>query len=196
MRARAFLAAVLAAAVLGAPALADEIIDQINEAVRLYQAGDFAGAMNELDFASQQIRQLRAGEIAKVLPEPLSGWTGDKAETTAMGATLFGGVTGASRTYRKDQARVEVSLVSDSPMLSMVSMMVANPMMLGGSGQEAVRVKGNRGLLEWEGDSGSLKLVVGGNVLVTVEGTGCEKGDLVAYAEGVNYELLKEIMAR
>jgi hypothetical protein len=183
-------------AILVAPARADEIIDQINEAIKLYQAGDYAGAMTELDYASAQIRQLRAGTMSNVLPEPLAGWKADDAETTAMGSGMLGGITGASRNYRKDDARLSVSLVSDSPMLAMFGMMAANPMMMGGSGQQAVRVKGHRGVLEWQGDSGSLNLVVDGAVLVTVECSGCNKEDLVAYAEGVNYELLKTIMTR
>jgi len=168
MRTARFFVVALSVAALALPATADEIIDQINSAVELYKSGDFAGAAGELDFAAAQIRQLRAGEVSGALPAPLSGWTARDAETSAMGASF----------------------------LQAVSMMLNNPMVMSGSGQKLIRVKGNKAALEWEGDGGSINVVVGGNVLVTIEGRQCTQDDLTAYAEGVDYGMLKEIMAR
>lgn len=178
------------------PAAADEIIDQINQAIKLYKDGDFAAAAGELEFAAAQIRQLRAGEISGALPAPLPGWTARDAETSAMGASILGGATSASRTYEKDRARIEVKIVTDSPMLQAVSMMLNNPMLMSGSGQKLVRIKGNRASQEWKGESGTINVVIGGNTLLTVEGRRCAEDDLTAYAEAVDYDLLKEIMAR
>jgi hypothetical protein len=178
------------------PVTADEIIDQINQAIELYQAGDFAGAAGELEFAAAQIRQLRAGEIAAALPEPLPGWTAEDAETAAMGAAMFGGGTSASRHYTKDVSSIDVNIVSDSPMIQSLAMLLNNPMMMSGSGQKLIRIKGNKAALEWEGDSGSINVLIMGSVLVTVEGYDVTEDDLVQYAEAVDYDLIKEIMSK
>lgn len=196
MRTACICLCLAAAAMLAAPATADEILDQINHAVQLYKSGDFAGAAGELEFAAAQIRQLRAGEVSAALPGPLAGWTARDAETAAMGMSFFGGGTSANRSYEKGDASVSINIVTDSPMLQAVSMMINNPMVMSGSGQKLIRVKGNKASLEWNEDSGTINVVVGGNLLVTVEGSQCTQDDLTAYAEAVNYDLLKEIMSR
>jgi hypothetical protein len=196
MRATRILAALLLLVIASVPAAADEIIEQINQAIELYQAGDFAGAAGELEFAAAQIRQLRAGEISAALPEPLPGWNADTAETASMGASMFGGGTAANRAYHKDDSSVDINLVMDSPMLQSLAMMINNPMLLSGSGQKLVRVQGNKAALEWEGDSGSINVIVMGSVLVTVNGNDLSQDELTAYAEAVDYKLIKEILAR
>ena len=196
MRYIRILAGLALALVVAAPVAADEIIDQINQAIELYQAGDFAGAAGELEFAAAQIRQLRAGEISAALPEPLPGWTGEEAETASMGASMFGGGTTANRSYYKDEGNADVSIVTDSPMLQSLAMMLNNPMILSGSGQKLIRVAGNKAALEWDDDSGSINVVVMGSVLVTVNGSNITQDELMAYAEAVDYKLIKELLAK
>ncbi|MFO7653358.1 MAG: hypothetical protein R6X25_05980 [Candidatus Krumholzibacteriia bacterium] len=186
----ALLLVVLAAA----PAAADEIRDQIDQAIQMYNDGDYAGAASELEFAAAQIRQLRAGEISGALPEPLPGWNAEDAETAAMGAAFFGGGTSASRRYTNDEASIEIQITTDSPMMQSLSMLMSNPMLMRGSGQKLVRVQGHKASLEWEDDGGELNVVVNGTVLVAVEGSGCTEKDLMAYAEAVDYEKIKQII--
>ena len=196
MRTAKFVLSALLIAAVALPAAADEILDQINNAIKLYKEGDFAGAAGELDFAAAQIRQMRAGEISGALPAPLSGWSAKAAETQAMSAAFFGGGTSASRNYGKGEAEISVQIVTDSPMLQAISTMLNNPMLLSGSGQKLVRIKGNKAAMEWEDDHGTINVVAAGNVLVTVEGRQCRQEDLTAYAEAVDYDLLKRIMSR
>ena len=196
MRFPRILAALALALVVAVPVAADEIIDQINQAIKLYQAGDFAGAAGELEFAAAQIRQLRAGEISGALPEALPGWTAEEAETAAMGAAMFGGGTSASRSYTRDGASVDVNIVADSPMLQSLAMMLNNPMLLSGSGQELIRVQGNKAAKEWKGDGGTINVVIMNSVLVTVNGSDCSEEELMKYAEGVDYGLIKQILSQ
>jgi hypothetical protein len=196
MRTICLAACILLATSVAVPVAADEIVDQINGAIDLYRAGDFVGAASELEFAAAQIRQLRAGEVSGALPAPLSGWTARDVETAAMGAAMLGGGTSASRVYERDRARVEVKIMTDSPMLQAVTMMLNNPMVLSGSGQKLIRVKGNQAALDWKEDRGTLNVVVMNSLLVTVEGRRCAEQDLIAYAEAVDYDLLKQILAR
>jgi len=196
---RSYLPLIALAAILmtlaAAPATADEILDQIEQAIAMYQDGDYAGAAGELEFAAAQIRQLRAGEISAALPGPLSGWTAQDAETAAMGSGFLGGGTSASRRYEQGDAHVQVQILTDSPMLQSMAMLINNPMLLSGSGQKLVRVKGHKGALEWNEDSGSLNVVVGGNVLVQIDGSQCSRDDLTAYAEAVDYDLIEKLMS-
>jgi hypothetical protein len=196
MRSLRFLALALVAVCLVVPAAADEILDQIQQAIDLYKAGDYAGAAGELEFAAAQIRQLRAGEISGALPDALPGWTAQDAETAAMGAAFMGGGTSASRSYEKDDASVDIQILTDSPMLSSMSMLLNNPMMLSGSGQKLIRVGGNKAALEWDEDRGTINVVVQGSVLVSVEGSGCTQDDLTKYAEAVDYDLIKKLMSQ
>ncbi len=192
LRIAALAATVMALA--AAPAAADEILDQIEQAMAMYRAGDYAGAASELEFAAAQIRQLRAGEISGALPAPLAGWTAQDAETAAMGSGFLGGGTSASRVYEQGEARVEVQILTDSPMLQSMAMLINNPMLLSGSGQKLVRIAGHKGALEWNEDAGSLNVVVGGDVLVQIEGSRCSRDHLTAYAEAVDYDLIAKLM--
>ena len=116
-------------------AQADDILDQIAEAIAMYKEGDYSGAIAGLDFASTQIRQLLAGQAADALPAPLPGWEAEDAETTAMSGSMFGGGISAERTYRKGDAHVDVQLLGESPMLQGMMMMFNNPMIMSGSGK-------------------------------------------------------------
>jgi len=188
------LALVLVAMAL--PTKADEITDQIMQAIELYKAGDYAGAAGDLEFAAAQIRQMRAGEISAALPEALAGWVAQDTETASMGASYMGGATSANRSYTKDEASIDVNILTDSPMLSSLSMLLNNPMLLSTSGQKLIRVEGNKGALDWDGDSGDLNVVVNGNVLVSLSASNCTKDDLMAYAEAVDYALIKKLMSQ
>ncbi len=196
MRFVQFLTLALMVAALAMPAMADEITDQIQEALELYKAGDYAGAAGDLEFAAAQIRQMRAGEISGALPEALTGWSAEDAETSAMGASYMGGATSASRSYTKDEASIDIQILTDSPMLSSLSMLLNNPMLLSSSGQKLIRVEGNKGALDWDGDSGDLNVVVNGVVLVSLNASSCTKDELMAYAEAVDYALIKKLISQ
>jgi len=189
-----FLVAILA---LASTASADEISDQIEEAIALYESGDYAGAVSELDFAAAQIRQLQAGKYSDALPDPLPGWESEAAETTAISGSMMGGAVGANREYTKDDATAEIQILAESPMLQAIAMMFNNPMMLTSSGMELIKIKGQKAALEYDTDnrSGEIMLVVLNTVLVTVSGSNIDQEDLEAYAEAIDYALIKKIVA-
>ncbi len=78
-------------AVVALPALAaDDVLDAMEDARKAYQAGDMTKAKQQLDLASQLVGQKNAEGFAAMLPEPLPGWTAEKAETAAVGVSVFG----------------------------------------------------------------------------------------------------------
>ncbi len=173
---------------------ADEIVDEINEAIKLYKAGDYAEAVDGLEFAAQQIRQLQAGNITKALPEPLKGWEADDAEGVALGGSMLGGAINASRTYTKDAANISISLTGDSPALQAVMMMFDNSMMLSMSGKKVKRIKGNKATIDYDkGDMmGEITLVVKKSVMVVVNGSDCTLEDMMAYTEAIDYTVIEK----
>src|SRR3546814_3473091 len=67
---------------------ADEIADEIRNALTLYEAGEVAEAKDALDFAAQLLSQRKAAALSAHLPEPLSGWTAEDEEAGSGG--MFG----------------------------------------------------------------------------------------------------------
>ena len=173
---------------------ADEITDEINDAIKLYQAGDYAGAVDGLDFAAQQIRQLQAGNITKALPEPLKGWEADEAEATALSGAMMGGAVGASRDYTKGDASVSINITGESPALQAVMMMFNNSMMLSMSGQKVKKIKGNKAIIDYDkGDmAGEITMAVNKTVLVVISGNDCALEDMMAYAEALDFEMIEK----
>ena len=75
---------------LASPVFADDITEAMDQARKAYQSGDLTNAKQSLDLASQLIGQKNAEGFVALLPAPLSGWTGEKAEASAIGASSFG----------------------------------------------------------------------------------------------------------
>ena len=190
---RCTLALVAAGALsLSLPAAADDVIDTINEALEAYKNGDYADAASSLDYASQLVKQKKGESLAALLPEPLDGWTAEEAESQAAGAAMFGGGVTASREYRKGDGQVSVQIVTDSPMLQGMMMMFSNPMFAASDGGKMERIKRQKAIVKYNssGHSGTIQIVVANRFLVTVEGSGVSRDELVAWAEAIDYKKL------
>jgi hypothetical protein len=146
---RASMAAVLiGAVVLGASphASADDVTDQIDEAIKAYQAKDLATAAAALGAAQDLIRQQSADAWKTMLPEPLPGWTAAEATSTSAAAALLGGGTNVSRDYRKGGDSVTVDLVTDSPLMAGLGKLMSSGLVTGP--KVLMQVKGSTGVDE------------------------------------------------
>jgi len=104
---------------------------------------------------------------------------------------MFGGGLSAEGRYRKgEQGDITVRIVSDSPLLQSMMMLVSNPMFATSSGAKLEKINGQTGIVQYEaqGKHGDINVVVGGKVLVTVEGSEVSQDDLMAYAKAVPYD--------
>ena len=195
---RLFFCAVLLALIFLSPpvhAAGDEVLRTVDEAVSQYKKGDFAGAASNLDYAAQLIRQKKSEEMKSLLPGPLAGWTSEPPSAQALGTAVFGGGITVSRTYSKAPASLTIDIVSDSPLLQSLVMMLNNPMFVGASGGKLESVKGQRAIVKFNEATGSgdLNIVVDNRFMVTVKGQKIERKDLLAYAGLVNFtELAKK----
>jgi hypothetical protein len=171
-------------ALSGGAALADEISDAMAKAQTAYTEGRLADAKRELDMASALIAQKNAERLKVLLPAAIDGWTAADGEAQAMGAAMMGGGIQVSRTYTKgDGTTVQISILTDSPMMAMVMGMFANPQMAIMSGMKLDKAGEQQLLIDQNGD---VQAVVANRFFVTVNGSSTGE-DKLAYARAIDY---------
>ena len=165
---------------------ADEVETAIADALEAYKKKDLGAAAESLDYATQLVRQQKGGALQDVLPQPLAGWSAEDATSAAAGSAFLGGGVTAERAYTKGDKRVKVSVMTDSPMLQGVMMMITNPMFATQDGGKMQRINGQKAIVKYtpKNKSGQVQMAVN-NALITVDGT-ADEADLIAYAEKVN----------
>ncbi|MHC1727793.1 MAG: hypothetical protein AB9866_17615 [Syntrophobacteraceae bacterium] len=178
--------------VVSSPVLADDVTDSINEALKQYNSGEFADAVQSLDYASQLIRQKKGGQLEAFLPKPISGWKAEDAKSQAIGSAMFGGGITAERSYVKGNSRVNVKIITDSPMMQVMSMMFSNPMMATSDGGKLEKISGEKAIVKYSNDNkdGNINMVIAGRFLITVEGNDVARQDLIAFAQGIDFKKL------
>jgi len=180
---------------------ADEILDTIERAKKLYQKGKYSEASSELQFAVGQIQNLQAEQLKKLLPDSLPGWTAQEATGSAAPMGFFGGGVTASKTYNKKDTgeSIEIQILTESPLLQTVMMFLTNPAMLAGQpGTKLVRVKGEKALEEFSAKDkeGELSLILEGKTLITVKGSKItDKNILYKYMEKMDFGAIKKAIA-
>ncbi len=170
------------------PAFADDVTDQIEEALKAYKKNDLGMASTALNAALAFIRQARADGLAKLLPGAAPGWKIKEQDSSSGGAAMFGGGISASKRYVKGKMSVKISLMTDSPMLQAMSMMFTNPQMAGRdsrlvviSGQKVIHNK----------KKNSYQLMVAGKVLVSVVGNNkTEEKSVKEYFQAINFDAI------
>jgi hypothetical protein len=187
---RSLLPLIIGSLFLGHALRADDVTDSIDEAIKAYKANDFAAAAQSLDAAAQLVRQKRSDQFKAVLPDAPSGWTAEDATSQSAGAAMFGGGISAERHYTKGDSSVTVKLITDSPVMQAVMMMMGNPMFANADGGKLERIKGQKAIFKNKDGSGSVNVVVNGSMLVQIEGSDVKDADLRAFAEAIDYAKL------
>jgi hypothetical protein len=164
------------AALLAAPAGADEVTDQLEEARKAYEGGELRSAVQTLQFAVASIQEKINLSLLELLPEPLEGWQAEEPQAQSAGmAAMITGTNLSRRYYRDDGADVDVSITGDSPLLPMMTMMLSNPMLMQTDpGTRVYTHAGNRGMIKHEkgSDEWEISLLVAGKIMVQVTGSG------------------------
>ena len=150
-----------------AGARADDVTDQINEALKAYRSHDTQTAIAALDAAANLLRQSRADGLKKLLPAVPPGWTADEAEATAVGVAMLGGGTTASRAYHNGSQRVDVQIMADLPMLQGLAALLGSPLAAIG-GMKTVVVGGRR--MSYTESDNSYTTMVADKIIVKVDG--------------------------
>lgn len=162
----------------------DEVIEQIELGLELYQEQEYGAAITELEYAINDIRQLMSGRIGETFPDPPAGWSAGEVASSGGGggaAALFGGGGGSSleREYRQEDGngRMQAQLMIDNPMIQAMSVMFNNPAMVAAQpNMERVRIGRDSALVKWEPERGSAEVsfLMDGRILMQVNGQGLE----------------------
>ena len=170
----------------------DDIINVIEQAVRQYRANDLAGAISNLDYAAQLIRQKKSERMKALLPEPLPGWQAKPAAAKSLGAAVFGGGSTVSRDYFTASSVLSMEIVSDSPVLQSIIMMLNNPLFAGASGGNLQTIKQQRAMIKYNANdrSGEINIVVAGRFIVTIKGRAVDQDTMLRYAEAMDFDAL------
>ena len=179
----AFFCALICAAAL--PASADQVTDQIDLGKKYYEEGDLGGSINELQFVIQDIRSQLAVKYRSGFPEAPAGWTSqDSSEDNSAAMAIFGGGTSVSRTYTQEggDGSIEATISVDNPMIQGLASMLSNPAMMAATpGAKRVRIGRDNTLVQFEegGDTGEATLIIGGRILLQLQGRGLRDSALL-----------------
>ena len=171
------------------PARADDVTDQINEAMTAYSRKDLPTAIAGLEAALNLMRQSRADTYGALLPAAPAGWTADDVETISVGVAMAGGGTGASREYHKGDTTVKVSILADSPLLQVISTFASSGI-AAMSGMRTQIVNGRRTI--YMKDDGAFTTIVGDRILVRVEGKGLPEDVLKQFLTAVDFAAVEK----
>lgn len=192
---RILLSTLASITLLSTSTFADEIVNQMNEAIKAYQEKDYKGAMDELKFITAQLQKLDATENQKLLPAPLEGWSLEKSKDDGGQAmmSMLGGGTSMQATYRKGKEKVEIQILANSPMIAMMSMAMSNPALLASDPNTApYRYKRNKGMKKKEGTKTEISLLISGQILLKLSGNNLKEDSILEkYLEAIDIKALK-----
>jgi hypothetical protein len=189
MNIRVLLMSLLIVAAPLLPARADDVTDQIHEALTAYDKKDYPTAIAGMQAALNLLQQMRADVYGSLLPAAMDGWTADKVETISAGLAMAGGGTGATRKYHKGGAEVTVSILADSPLLSALSALASSGL-AAMTGARTEIVNGHRTL--YMQDDGALTSFIGDRILVRVEAKGQPEGTLKQFLTAVDFAAVEK----
>ncbi len=198
MKIKKVLTAAILCSLVSTAAYADEISDQITAGLEAYKEQDYKTALEELKFVTAQIQQLNQDEMQKLLPQPLEGWTEKEGNNrdNQVAMSMMGGGTTMKKEFQRGKERVTVSVLANSPMMQMMTMMMKNPaMMAGQKNTKPYRYKKAKGMIKKDKKKTEISLVLAGQILVQVTGKKLEdEAVLKQYLEQLDFAKLKDAL--
>jgi len=146
-----------------ATASADEISDTLQSALDAYNDGDLQYALEELEFAKQQMLALKTDALGAFLPAAPEGWT--REVNTEMNAALgmMGGGVGAEADYSGPGDSFKITILADNPMVAAMGAMIGNAAAMGAKIERVGREK-------FMVQDGTAQGLIDNRVLVKAEG--------------------------
>ncbi len=172
------LLALVGSAIPRPAAAQDDVVTALTQARTAYSAKNYQAAATQLETALQLLNQLLVDQLKTFLPAPPTppsperAWKAEEAQGSAAGMAFMAGLS-ASRHYVQDSSAqtVDVEIVSSSPLIATMRVLVANPMMLGSEGR-LVMVQGQKCVekVVAADRTGELTCLPGSSVMVTIKG--------------------------
>lgn len=134
-------------------AKADEILDNLKEAIAAYEEGEIQETMEIVEYTRTLLSQKRSGTLEEVLPDALAGWTredSDGSDNAAAMAMMGGGTLVQARYRKEDGTKLDLQIMAESPMIAMMAAQLGNPAVLAQMGK-VKRIKRQKVLLNKDG---------------------------------------------
>lgn len=162
------LTGLLVATILAVPGLAQKraaatkeasFPEAVEQAKKAFDGKEYGAAISALQAAIRAAQKLQRVAILAALPQPEGFRVEDEAvqDTEGLPFAASMAVMGSviTRHYQKgDSTRIDVEIMANSPMVPMLTMMIANPAMVKADGGEIVEYGKHKALLKKNGDSG------------------------------------------
>lgn len=179
------------------PVGGDEITNQLDRARTEYDSGALRKAIQTIRSAVTGIREKINRDLLKLLPEPQEGWQADAPQVRSTGmATMLAGTNLSRRYSRADGAEVEISVMADSPLMPMMSMMLSNPMLIQmDPDTKSYTYAGQPGVIKHgkDSDKWEISLLVAEKILIKVDGKGLrDKEGMVAYLGVLDFDAIQQ----
>lgn len=180
----------LLVSLLAVPALAQkrttkkdpDFPEAVEQAKKAYDAKEYGTAVSALQAALKAVQKLQRTALLAALPKP-EGFTfkdednkNDEANPFTAGVAALG--LQVTRHYEKGDKHIDVEVMANSPMVSMLAMMFNNPAIVKADGGEMVEYGQHKAILKKNGDDGqelTILLYDKHTVKVTVRGLSADE---------------------
>jgi hypothetical protein len=197
MRFRTVFFALLLGGWLAAPALADDLSNQLDAARAAYAKGDSLRTLSAVQAAISLLNARLLDQFAKVMPPAPAGWDAGPPESQLL--DTIGGGYSLTRGYTKGESTLNASLIVDNPAVTAsTAMFQAAPQVASQPGWSRLKVGTEDALVRFDPTTraGEILLVIGGRVLLQIEGTEIAAQDvLVETAKGWNVAAIRKMIS-
>ncbi|MCA0920518.1 hypothetical protein [Pseudooceanicola nanhaiensis] len=164
------------------PVYADEISDTLQSALDAYTDGDVAYALEELEYARQQMMALKQDALTQFLPEAPEGYTREVNTEMNAGLALMGGGYGAEASYIAESGdSFTIQLLADNPMIAGLGALISNAAAYGAKIERVGRQK-------FMVQDGEAQALMNGRILIKAEGG--DMATMLALLETIDYGAL------
>ncbi len=179
-------------------ARAEDPASLIQSGLELFKQGKYGKAVEELQWAIREIRQLQVQELKKFLPQSMPGYQAEEVESDVAAAALFNiNFVEAARKFRSSggDETVDMKITSGDIGGAGLGAMMKMAQMFGQQQGELVRIKGRKATLEWDASAsrGTLTCVLDNSIQVTVEVMDGQKATAQKFMEQVNLDALEKL---
>ncbi len=177
----------------------DPALAAMRKAEDLYRQGRYQDAMRELRDAMSRIKARQTQALEKLLPSPPTGWRASAPSTTPLAPDILGGGVKVSRHYTGPHGEeVEVSIVSQSPIIQSILSLISSVSLMGQIGNTRLfYYRGEKALERFYPDErrGELDVVVGGKTLVMVKGENISQASLLnQFLDSIDWDLMRDLL--
>jgi hypothetical protein len=187
----------LLATVLAAPGLAQKrsgpakeptFGEAVETARKAFDAQEHGAAVSALQAAIRAVQKLQRKAILEALPKPEGFTFEDQAQDETANPFAAGmaalGLTVQRRYQKGDDKSIDVEVTANSPMVQMLTMMIANPAVIKADGGELVEYGVHKAVLKKSGDSGhELTIVMHDKHIVKATCQGLSADELLAVVD-------------